>query len=78
MNCNGERRPPTEGKLALQVESGVETTSLQSDNKEERTKFRGSKTMEKIPDPSVVALDTTFPVDLHLSCTRASATLIIN
>lgn len=71
MKFKDERRPPTEGKLALQVESGVETTSLQSDNKEERTKWSGSKTMENIPDPFVVALDTTFP-DPHWSCTRAS------
>lgn len=77
MNCKGEGRLPTEGKVALQVESGVETTGLQSDSKEDRTKSTGSKTMENIPDPSVVALGTTFPEDPHLSCTRESATILI-
>ena len=57
----GEMRPPNEGKLALQLESGVLTTTLQFDNSEDTTNCKGSNNIEKIPELFVVTLDTTFP-----------------
>lgn len=54
-------RPPTPGRVASQVESGVLTTKLQPVRRVERRNCRGSKTMENSPAPFVVALETTFP-----------------
>lgn len=70
MNCKAETKAPTAGDLALQLASGVLTTRLQLVSNEESTYCRGSSTIENIPDPFVVALETIFP--LHCNCTRAS------
>lgn len=50
MNCKADvSNPPVPDKLGLQMESGVLTTSLQSDNSEDKRKWSGSNTIEKIP-----------------------------
>lgn len=73
MNCKADdSNPPVPDKLGLQMESGVLTTSLQSDNSEDKRKWRGSNTIEKIPWPFVETVDTTFP-DPHSSWRVASS-----
>ena len=65
-----DAKRPTDGKVALHVESGVATTKRQLDNSNGKVFTRGSTTKENTPDPFVIALDTTFPVP-HLNCTVA-------
>lgn len=67
-----ETKEPKDGKLELQVDSGVLTTSLQLVSKEERRNCSGSKSMEKSPAELVVAVEITFPAP-HCNCTTASA-----
>lgn len=68
INCNGdERRPVNPDRLELQADSGVLTSSLQSDNSELRRNWRGSNKIEKIPLPLVVTVEITFPAVPHNS-----------
>lgn len=60
-----------EGRAALHVDSGVDTTSLPLFKSELRIIVAGSSRMENTPLPSVVALETTAPP--YWSCTWASA-----
>lgn len=68
-------RTPEGGKLALQVASGVVTTSLQPVKSEERRKCKGSNKIENTPDALAVTVETPFPAP-HSSWTVASTNKI--
>lgn len=69
MTVNGEIKSPADGRLPLQVASGVLRTKQQSFSSEEST-CTGSSTIENDPDSLVTAVEITFPP--HCNCTFAS------
>ena len=75
MNCGFEMRRPEEGRVVLQVESGVVTTKIQSLRvREERAGFRnGLNVMKNVPNALVVDEPTTINLGPHWNCTVASA-----
>lgn len=67
-----ESRPPIDGNVALQLDSGVVTTTLHLFVIIETRNSKGFNNIEKIPMLFVVVVDTMFPFS-HRNCTDASA-----
>lgn len=61
MMAKGEIKSPADGRLLLQVASGVLMTKQQSLSSEESTICTGSSTIENDPDALVTAVEITFP-----------------